>query len=66
MALPSIKDILQQAGLATPEQFDDWLKAWRVAQPALPCLRLHVLHHRHRLGIPWTFHFPRDHTLDPP
>jgi len=32
MALPSIKSILQSAGLVSPDQFDEWLKAWRVAQ----------------------------------
>jgi type II secretion system protein E len=31
MALPSIKSILATAGLASPEQFDAWTKAWRVA-----------------------------------
>jgi type II secretion system protein E len=32
MALPSLKSILARAALVTPEQFDEWLKAWRVAQ----------------------------------
>ena len=31
MSLKSIKSILAQAGLATPEQFSEWSKAWRVA-----------------------------------
>lgn len=31
MAFVSIKNILAQHALATPEQFDDWNKAWRVA-----------------------------------
>ena len=32
MALPSIKSVLQRAGLVSPDQFDEWLRAWRVAQ----------------------------------
>jgi type II secretion system protein E len=32
MALPSLKSILARAALVTPEQFDEWLNAWRVAQ----------------------------------
>jgi type II secretion system protein E len=32
MALPSLKSILACAALVTPEQFDEWLNAWRVAQ----------------------------------
>ena len=32
MALPSIKKVLERAGLAAPQQFDEWAKAWRVAQ----------------------------------
>ncbi len=32
MALPSIKTVLERAQLASPEQFDEWTKAWRVAQ----------------------------------
>ena len=31
MALPSIKSVLERAQLASPVQFDEWLKAWRVA-----------------------------------
>ncbi|MBA4149884.1 MAG: type II/IV secretion system protein [Verrucomicrobia bacterium] len=32
MALVSIRNLLAQHALATPEQFDEWNKAWRVAQ----------------------------------
>jgi type II secretion system protein E len=32
MALPSIKTVLERAQLASPEQFDEWTKAWRVSQ----------------------------------
>jgi type II secretion system protein E len=31
MAFVSIKSVLAQAGLASPTQFDEWSKAWRVA-----------------------------------
>ena len=31
MAFVSIKQVLAKAGLATPGQFDTWLKAWQVA-----------------------------------
>src|SRR5437867_1046291 len=31
MALISVKDVFAQGGLATPGQFDEWTKAWRVA-----------------------------------
>ncbi|MCL5098037.1 MAG: Flp pilus assembly complex ATPase component TadA [Candidatus Omnitrophica bacterium] len=31
MAITSIKTVFAQAGLASPDQFDGWLKAWRVA-----------------------------------
>jgi type II secretion system protein E len=31
MAFVSIKNVFAQAALATPQQFDEWLKAWRVA-----------------------------------
>src|SRR3954453_1318978 len=31
MAFVSLKDFLGRLGLGTPEQFDDWSKAWRVA-----------------------------------
>src|SRR5438477_12383597 len=31
MAFNSIKNVLAQAGLTTPAQFDEWCKAWRVA-----------------------------------
>ena len=31
MALKSIKSILGEASLVTPEQFQEWSKAWRVA-----------------------------------
>ncbi|MBI3880163.1 MAG: type II/IV secretion system protein [Verrucomicrobia bacterium] len=31
MALPSIKSVFERAQLATSGQFDEWLKAWRVA-----------------------------------
>ncbi len=31
MPVPSIKSVLDRAQLATPAQFDEWTKAWRVA-----------------------------------
>ena len=31
MALKSIKSILAEASLVTPEQFEEWSKEWRVA-----------------------------------
>src|SRR5437667_1324100 len=31
MAFVSLKDFVARMGLATPEQFDEWSKAWRVA-----------------------------------
>src|SRR5216110_2428 len=31
MAFISVKDVFAQGGLATPGQFDEWAKAWRVA-----------------------------------
>src|SRR6266705_5526412 len=31
MALISLKEFLSRMGLATPEQFDEWNKAWKVA-----------------------------------
>src|SRR5262252_10130522 len=31
MAFVSLKEFLSGMGLATPEQFDDWRKAWRIA-----------------------------------
>src|SRR5258706_960451 len=31
MAFVSLKQFLGQMGLATPEQFDEWSKAWQVA-----------------------------------
>ena len=31
MAFISIRNVLAQAGLATPAQFEEWSKAWRVA-----------------------------------
>src|SRR5687767_8757152 len=31
MAFVSIKNVLAQNALATPEQFDEWNKAWRIA-----------------------------------
>ena len=31
MALISVKDVFAQGGLATPSQFEEWTKAWRVA-----------------------------------
>src|SRR4030095_3786422 len=31
MAFVSIKNVLAQAGLTTPAQFEEWSKAWRVA-----------------------------------
>src|SRR6185295_4828589 len=31
MAFVSIKDVFARAALATPDQFDQWGKAWRVA-----------------------------------
>ena len=31
MAFISVKDVFAQGGLATPGQFDEWTKAWRVA-----------------------------------
>jgi general secretion pathway protein E/type IV pilus assembly protein PilB len=34
MAIVSIKGILARHNLATPQQFDEWHKAWRVAQEA--------------------------------
>jgi len=34
MAIVSIKGLLAQHNLATPKQFDEWNKAWRVAQEA--------------------------------
>jgi type II secretion system protein E len=34
MAIGSIKALLEKHNIATPRQFDDWSKAWRVAQEA--------------------------------
>src|SRR6476646_7310347 len=31
MAFLSLKDFVGRMGLATPEQFEEWTKAWRVA-----------------------------------
>src|SRR5213592_2929206 len=31
MAFVSLKDFVARMGLATPEQFDEWSKTWRVA-----------------------------------
>ena len=31
MAFTSLRDFLSRVGLGTPEQFEEWAKAWRVA-----------------------------------
>ena len=38
MAFVSIKNVLAQAGLAAPKQFEEWSKAWRVAPALHACI----------------------------